>query len=126
MERVTGIGGIFLRSADPAATQRWYEQVLGLPSDEAGYTVLHWTTLEGRPASTTWAAFAPDTTYFGQMGQQAMVNYRVPDLDAMLEQLRAAGVTVDDHIEEMEFGRFGWATDLDGRRIELWEPAEGQ
>ena len=54
-----------------------------------------------------------------------MVNYRVRDLDAMLAQLRAAGVPVDDKVEELEFGRFGWATDPDGNRIELWEPAAG-
>ena len=126
MERVTGIGGVFLRSTDPPATQRWYEQTLGLPTDSQGYTVLRWVESDGRPASTTWAPFPADTGYFGDPSQQAMINYRVRDLDAMLAQLRAAGVPVDDHIEEMEFGRFGWATDPEGRRIELWEPADGQ
>jgi predicted enzyme related to lactoylglutathione lyase len=73
-----------------------------------------------------WAVFAGDTEYFGSRTQQVMVNYRVRDLDAMLAQLRAAGVRVDEHIEEMELGRFGWATDPDGNRFELWEPAPGQ
>ncbi len=99
--------------------------MLGLPTDGQGYSVLRWTGPDGRPGSTTWAPFPADTPYFGDPGQQVMINYRVPDLDAMLAQLRAAGVPVDDHIEEMEYGRFGWATDPDGRRIELWEPADG-
>ena len=72
---------------------------------------------------TVWAPFAADTEYFGPTGQQSMVNFRVRDLDAMLDQLRAAGVAVDERVEEMEFGRFGWATDLEGNRFELWEPA---
>src|SRR5205814_205082 len=66
---------------------------------------------------------AGDTDYFGPSGQQLMVNFRVRDLDAMLEQLRAAGVDVDDHAHEIEFGRFGWAVDPEGNRFELWEPA---
>jgi predicted enzyme related to lactoylglutathione lyase len=72
---------------------------------------------------TVWAPFAADTEYFGSTGQQSMVNFRVRDLDAMLQQLRNAGVAVDGRVEEMEFGRFGWATDLEGNRFELWEPA---
>lgn len=69
--------------------------------------------------------FAGDTDYFGSRDQQAMVNYRVRDLDAMLAQLRAAGVPVEEHFEAHEYGRFGWATDPDGNRFELWEPAAG-
>ena len=72
---------------------------------------------------TVWAPFPADTEYFGPSGQQTMVNFRVRDLDAMLEQLRAAGVVVDERVEEIEFGRFGWATDLEGNRFELWQPA---
>jgi predicted enzyme related to lactoylglutathione lyase len=72
-----------------------------------------------------WSLFAGDTDYFGSRDQQVMVNYRVRDLDAMLAQLRDAGVVVDENVHEMEFGRFGWAADLDGNRFELWEPAQG-
>jgi glyoxylase I family protein len=68
-------------------------------------------------------AWYAETEYFGSAGQQSMVNFRVRDLDAMLGQLRAAGVAVDERVEEIEFGRFGWATDLEGNRFELWEPA---
>ncbi len=75
--------------------------------------------------STVWAPFPADTNYFGASGQSHMFNYRVRNLDAMLEQLRAAGATVDENIQVMEFGKFGWATDPEGNRFELWEPAEG-
>jgi catechol 2,3-dioxygenase-like lactoylglutathione lyase family enzyme len=103
IERVTGIGGVFIRSAQPEQLRAWYAEHLGVEVEEWGGAVLD---------GVTWAIFDRDAT----------VNYRVRDLDAMLAQLRAAGVRVDDQIEEMEFGRFGWAYDGDGNRIELWEP----
>lgn len=70
----------------------------------------------------TPAPFDADTDYFGSRKQQAMVNYRVNDLDAMLAQLRAAGAIVDSRIEDSEYGKFGWATDPEGNRLELWQP----
>lgn len=71
-----------------------------------------------------FAPFGDDTTYFGRLDQQSMVNFRVGDLDAMLAQLRSAGADVDEKVEAMEgVGRFGWATDPEGNRFELWEPA---
>ena len=70
---------------------------------------------------TVWSPFAADTDYW-PAGQQVMVNYRVRDLDALLAELRAAGVEVDDKVEDHEYGRFGWAVDPEGNRFELWEP----
>ena len=123
MERVTGIGGVFLRAKDPDALQGWYEQNLGLQPDEDGCVVFRWTERETNAnAGTVWAPFKEDTDYFGSRDQQSMVNYRVKDLDAMLAQLRVAGVTVDDKIEDSEYGKFGWATDPEGNRMELWQP----
>lgn len=123
MERVTGIGGVFLRAKDPDALQGWYEQYLGLPPDADGCVVFRWSERETNAnASTVWAPFKEDTDYFGSRDQQAMVNYRVKNLDAMLAQLRAAGATVDDNIEDSEYGKFGWATDPEGNRMELWQP----
>jgi predicted enzyme related to lactoylglutathione lyase len=122
VERVTGIGGVFIRSAQPDALRAWYAGQLGLDvNEEWGGAVL--TSSGGE--TLTWAVFPGDTDYFGERSQQAMVNYRVRDLDAMLTQLRAAGVEVDAKVEELEYGRFGWATDPDGNRFELWEPAAG-
>jgi catechol 2,3-dioxygenase-like lactoylglutathione lyase family enzyme len=111
VERVTGIGGIFLRSAEPEQLRAWYAENLGIDVDEWGGAVVD---------GVTWSIFAGDTTYFER---EAMINYKVRDLDAMLAQLRAAGVRVEERVEEMEFGRFGWAYDADGNRIELWEPS---
>jgi predicted enzyme related to lactoylglutathione lyase len=118
MERVTGIGGVFVRARDAKALGTWYATHLGIDVNDWGGTQFDWQP----GGSTTWSLFPADTEYFGRLDQQAMVNFRVPDLDAMLAQLRAAGVEVIDHIEEMEFGRFGWAVDPEGNRFELWQP----
>ena len=117
MERVTGIGGVFLRARDPEALRAWYGSTLGIPISEWGG---HNFESEGGD-STVWSIFPSDTGYW-PLEQQAMVNYRVNDLDAMLEQVRAAGAEVDDRVEEQEFGRFGWAVDPEGNRFELWQP----
>ncbi|HEY3258882.1 MAG TPA: VOC family protein [Pseudonocardiaceae bacterium] len=127
MARVTGIGGVFVRSHDPAALAAWYAKHLGVPTERYGGATFHWAeagTAE-QPGSTTWAAFPLDTTYFGSPIQQAMINFRVDDLDGLLASLRAAGVTVLDDIEDSEYGRFGWCIDCEGNRVELWEPATG-
>jgi predicted enzyme related to lactoylglutathione lyase len=117
MERVLGIGGYFLRATDPAALNTWYRDCLGLDADENGL----WRQDDG---PTVFATFEPGTDYFGSPTQQTMLNFRVRDLDAMLEQLRARGADVAEETQAMEgIGRFGWVTDPEGNRIELWEPA---
>jgi catechol 2,3-dioxygenase-like lactoylglutathione lyase family enzyme len=121
MAGVTGIGGVFFRSPDPAALQAWYVEHLGLDSATDGYVVMTWGG-EVR-GSTVWAPFPADTDYFGSDRQQWMVNYRVDDLDAVIARLRSGGVRVDDQVLEDDNGRFGWCWDLDGNRLELWEPA---
>jgi predicted enzyme related to lactoylglutathione lyase len=116
-ERVGGIGGVFFRASDPDALRAWYAKYLGIEMEDYG------TTFTARAGDqTVWAPFAADTDYW-PTGQQLMVNFRVDDLDAMIEQLRAAGVEVDENVHEMAFGRFGWAVDPEGNRFELWEPA---
>jgi predicted enzyme related to lactoylglutathione lyase len=117
MERVLGIGGYFFRSADPVALAAWYRERLGIESDEDGA----WPQEAG---PTVFAPFDAATDYFGSSTQQAMLNFRVRDLDAMLTQLRAAGADVSDEVQDMAgVGRFGWVTDPEGNRIELWQPA---
>ncbi len=117
MERVLGIGGYFIRAADPAALSAWYRDCLGLDTDENGL----WNP---EPGPTVFAAFESETDYFGSRAQQTMLNFRVRDVDAMLAQLRAKGVEIPDEPQEMEgVGRFGWVTDPEGNRIELWQPA---
>ncbi len=127
MERITGIGGIFFKAENPEELQKWYQANLGIEPSPDGAVVLSWREHDNPDAvgQTVWAPFPADTQYFGVGGKSYMFNYRVRNLDAMLEQLRNAGATVDDKIEAMEFGRFGWATDPEGNRFELWEPTPG-
>jgi predicted enzyme related to lactoylglutathione lyase len=117
MERVLGVGGYFIRAVDPAALSAWYRECLGLDVDENGV----WRQ---EPGGTVFATFDSDTDYFGSRTQQTMLNFRVRDLDAMLAQLRARGADVAEQSEDMEgVGRFGWVTDPEGNRVELWQPS---
>jgi predicted enzyme related to lactoylglutathione lyase len=119
-ERVTGIGGAFFRAADPDALARRYSEHLGINSMSSESDEVWWQE-EG---PTVWSPFPADTDYFGRREQQWMINFRVRDLDALLAQLREGGVQVDDDVQVMEgIGRFGWASDPEGNRFELWEPA---
>ena len=117
MEHVPGIGGYFLRAADPAALSAWSRDCLGLDADENG----QWRQ---RAGPTVFAAFESGTGYFGSPAQQTMLNFRVRDLDAMLAQLHAKGADVASETQDMAgVGRFGWVTDPEGNRVELWQPA---
>jgi predicted enzyme related to lactoylglutathione lyase len=117
MEHVLGIGGYFLRATDPTALAAWYRDCLGLDADENGL----WQQGDG---PTVFATFESGTDYFGSRGQQTMLNFRVRDLDAMLAQLRAKGADITEEPQDMAgVGRFGWVTDPEGHRIELWQPA---
>jgi hypothetical protein len=106
MERVLGIGGYFMRTSDPVALGAWYRDCLGLDADENGL----WHPEAG---PTVFATFESETDYFGSRTQQVMINFRV----------RAKGADVAADTEDMEgVGRFGWVTDPEGNRIELWQP----
>ena len=127
--RVTGIGGVFFKARDPVALAAWYREHLGVPVAPDGTHALFAAEPDGggdaaagAPAPTVWSTFPADTEYFGAGPAHWMINYRVPDLDAMLAQLRAAGAWVADEVQDGEYGRFGWAADPDGNRFELWQP----
>ena len=123
MERVRGLGGVFFKARDPKALAEWYRDHLGIPVAE-GQT---YASFESAPGDqTVWSAFPTETEYFGPGSSGLMVNYRVDDLDAMLAQLRKAGVEVVERIEEYSYGRFGWAVDSEGNRFELWEPGPSE
>ena len=123
MARVTGIGGVFLRARDPKALAQWYADHLGVVLSEYGGINFLWSDeVPPQTGLTTWSLFPADTKYFGSDQQQAMINYRVDDLDALLEKLSAAGVTVDPKREDADYGRFAWITDPEGNRLELWQP----
>ena len=116
MERVLGIGGHFMRAAEPEALSAWYRDCLGLDADQHGL----WRQEVG---PMVFATFESETDYFGSRAQRTMLNFRVDDLEAMLAQLRAAGADVAAETEHMDgVGDFGWVTDPEGNRIELWQP----
>ena len=119
MTHVTGIGGFFFRAQDPDALTAWYERHLGIPP--VGSAAGPWQTEAG---ITAFTPFPADTDYFGRPEQQAMLNLRVRDLDALLKELREAGANVDDTMIDESYGRFGYVTDPEGNRIELWEPTD--
>jgi predicted enzyme related to lactoylglutathione lyase len=120
VERVLGIGGVFLKARDPQALAAWYREHLGVPV-EASQTYGIFTS-QAASEKTVWSTFPVDTAYFGPGSAPFMFNYRVRNLDAMRAQLRAVGAWVDDRTEEYDYGRFGWASDPEGNRFELWEP----
>lgn len=120
MERVLGIGGVFIKARDPKALAAWYREHLGI-AIESGQTYGMMTSA-GPGEPTVWSVFPADTGYFGPEPATFMVNYRVKNLDAMLGQLRATGVKVEERVEDYPYGRFGWASDPEGNRFELWEP----
>jgi predicted enzyme related to lactoylglutathione lyase len=120
VERVLGIGGVFFKSRDPKALAAWYREHLGLPLEPDQTYASLTSTAAGE--MTVWSTFPTDTKYFGSGPAPFMFNYRVRNLDAMLAQLRAAGATVEEKVEDYPYGRFGWAVDPDGNRFELWEP----
>jgi predicted enzyme related to lactoylglutathione lyase len=118
VEQVTGIGGVFFRARDPETLRAWYAEHLGVELTDWGGHVFEAAAGD----VTVWSIFSAEGEYFPRR-QAAMVNYRVRDLDAMLEQLRAAGVDVEEKVEEDPNGRFGWGVDPEGNRFELWQPA---
>ena len=128
MKRVTGIGGVFFKARDPAALREWYRRHLGINAEEWGGTAFQWRHADNPEGqgTTVWSVFDPDSSYFGAGGQAYMINYRVDDLDALIAALRQEGCQVDDKTDSSEFGKFGWVTDPEGNRIELWEPPAGQ
>jgi predicted enzyme related to lactoylglutathione lyase len=126
MKRVTGIGGIFFKARDPAALRDWYRKHLGIDVQDWGGAAFSWVDAAGQPAggTTIWSVgegdnFAPSTASF-------MVNYRVADLHALLQALRAEGCVVLDKTEDSEYGKFGWVMDPEGNKVELWQPPAGQ
>lgn len=124
MQRVTGIGGVFIQSKDPERLYAWYERHLGVKRDPAagGSVVFNWRDDAGGDGMTVWSIFPENSPYFHPSRANFMINYRVADIDALLEVLRAEGVEIDPKREDFDYGRFAWIMDPDGNRIELWEP----
>jgi predicted enzyme related to lactoylglutathione lyase len=123
LKRVTGLGGFFFKCIDPNATKEWYRNHLGIPVDQYGCT-FWWKDNEGKDCSTQWSPFPSDSTYFQPSQKQFMMNFRVDNLEALLEVLKDEGVTIVGKMESYDYGKFGWILDPEGNKIELWEPID--
>jgi glyoxylase I family protein len=119
MEKVTGIGGVFFRARDPKALAQWYQQHLGVEPVPENYEQSPWRQ-EGGP--TAFAPFPEDTRYFGSAERKWMINFRVGNLDAIVSQLKTAGIAVEIDPEAYPNGRFARIYDPEGNPVELWEP----
>ena len=119
MAKAVGIGGIFLKARDPKALAHWYHNAFGIPDQGGGSLAFDGPESTGM---TVFAHFPLDTKYFGEGEQQAMVNFRVDDLDALLAQLAEAGVRIDPKRDDHPYGKFAWIWDPEGNRVELWQP----
>ena len=120
--RITGIGGVFVKSKDPKALARWYRDVVGIPMDSWGGVVFR-TDSPQHPPAATWNAFPSSTDYMAPSTREFMINFAVDDLDAFLARLRAHGVAIIKETQPDAMGRFAWLLDPDGTKIELWQPA---
>ncbi|TSJ43119.1 VOC family protein [Mucilaginibacter corticis] len=125
MKKVTGIGGVFFKCADPKAMNDWYAKNLGLPSGEYG-TTFEWRENDDplKTGSTSWCTFASDTKYFNPSDKPFMINYRVENLAELVEELKKEGVQIVDEIAEYDYGNFVHVLDPEGNIIELWEPKD--
>ena len=124
MKQVTGLGGVFIKANDPEALAAWYQKFLGIGFNNNIYVDLPFTDEEGKltPGYNVLSFFKAHSTYFDPSDKQVMLNLRVHDLFALLDELKAEGVTiVGDPLDE-EYGKFGWIMDPEGNKIELWEP----
>ncbi|RLV60348.1 VOC family protein [Parashewanella curva] len=128
MKRVTGIGGVFIKSSNPEQLRAWYQKHLGIDIQSWGGTSFQWHD-EKNPTpdgATVWSVFDNTSKYFEPSQAGFMVNYRVDDLFTLLDVLKSEGCNVMEATEVSEFGKFGWVIDPDGNKVELWQPPEGK
>ena len=127
MKRVTGIGGIFFHAKDPVALRAWYKAHLGIDVQEWGGAAFTWADEAGKPTggTTIWSVSPSGDSHLAA-GKSFMINYRVDDLDALLQALRAEGCDVLEKTDDSEYGKFGWVVDPEGNKVELWQPPAGQ
>ena len=123
MKRVTGIGGIFFKCKDPKKLREWYQAHLGLNTNQYG-TVFEW--YQGADSTkkgfSQWSPFKETTKYFEPSTKEFMINYRVENLAALIDELKKEGVTITDTLQTVDYGKFVHIMDIEGNKIELWEP----
>jgi len=125
MKKVTGVGGIFFKTKDPEKIKEWYNKNLGLVTNEYG-SVFEFRESDKpeNKAYSVWSPFKDDTDYFQPSEKEFMINYRVENIEALVEELQKSGVTICDEIETYEYGKFVHILDPENNKIELWEPAD--
>ncbi|MES1216219.1 MAG: VOC family protein [Bacteroidota bacterium] len=122
-KRATGIGGIFFKCKDPGKVREWYKTHLGLDTDKYGTTFVWWQGADSsKPGYTQWSPFAETTKYFEPSTKDFMINYRVENLVSLVDQFKKEGVTITDTIESFNYGKFVHIIDIEGNKVELWEP----
>ena len=128
MKRVTGIGGIFFKAKDAPALQAWYKRHLGIDVQEWGGAAFDRADSDGKPTggTTVWSVAPEEGDPFAPSKASFMVNYRVEDLHALVEVLKAEGCDVLDRIDDAGYGKFAWVMDPEGYKVELWQPPAGQ
>jgi predicted enzyme related to lactoylglutathione lyase len=119
--RITGLGGLFVRSPNPKALAAWYRDVLGVKVEPWGGAMLRYDA-PGHPSVLTWSAFPQTTSYMAPSTREFMIDFAVDDLDAFLARLKAKGVAVIKRDDSDPTGSFAWILDPDGTKIELWQP----
>ncbi len=125
MKKVTGIGGIFFKCKDPKKMKEWYQKHLGFNTNEYGATFEWYEEPNAtKKSQTQWAPFPENTKYFLPSDQSFMINYRVANIEALVEELKKEGVNVLDDIVTYDFGKFVHIMDPEGNKIELWEPID--
>ena len=123
LKRVTGIGGIFFKCKDPKKVREWYKLHLGLNTNQYG-AVFEWRqgADTAKKGFTQWSPFSETTKYFAPSAREFMINYRVDNLEALVEQFKKEGVVLTDTIQTVEYGKFVHILDIEGNKVELWEP----
>jgi predicted enzyme related to lactoylglutathione lyase len=125
MKKVTGIGGIFFKCKDPNKMKEWYQKHLGLNTNEYGATFeWHEGADSTKKGLTQWTPFPETTKYFEPSTKDFMINYRVENLEALVDELKKNGVTIVDTIETYDYGKFVHILDAEGNKVELWEPID--
>ena len=124
MAKITGIGGVFIKSTgDSAALAAWYQKHLGMPLEDWGGAILRWPDDHAEDRGlTVWTVAKSDSKWFSPSNSSFMINYRVDNMDELLAQLRTDGVEIVGGPDSAENGKFAWIMDPDGNKIELWEP----
>jgi predicted enzyme related to lactoylglutathione lyase len=126
MKRVTGLGGVFFKAKEPRTITTWYDKHLGFSFGDNNWNTFKWRERENpeQIGRTEFSVFPDTTDYYAPSHSPFMLNFRVENLEKLLEILRGEGVTIVGEMEVYDYGKFGWILDPEGNKIELWQPID--